>query len=156
MLKEILSPESCAACRLCCTFDESDLWEIPVFSAALGERVARERPELPLLPYGVKSRVLKTPLGADGLARCPALSERGCTLGENKPFDCMIWPFRVMEREGRRLLTISSLCAPSQKIDREKLAAFAEKLLPTVRKEIEENPDVIKPYRGDYRIVAAL
>ena len=30
MLKKILSRKTCAACRLCCQFDASDIWELPV------------------------------------------------------------------------------------------------------------------------------
>lgn len=156
MLKEILSPSSCADCRLCCGFDESDLWEIPVFSAETSEKLGKERPELTFLPYGAGSRVLQMRFDSDGIARCPALAENGCTLGENKPFDCRIWPFRAMEQNGKTVLTLAPLCESVQKIKREKLAAFAKKISPLIREEIRKNPDIIKPYRDGYRIMGEL
>ena len=39
MLKKILSGEACAKCRLCCIFDRYDVWETPVFTAELCERI---------------------------------------------------------------------------------------------------------------------
>lgn len=156
MLKEILSPSSCAGCRLCCGFDESDLWEIPVFSADTSERLEKERPELTLLPYGTGSRVLQMHFDGDGIARCPALTENGCTLGENKPFDCRIWPFRVMEQNGKTVLTLAPICESVQKIERERLAAFAKKISPLIREEIRKNPDIIKPYRDGYQVMGGL
>lgn len=45
MLKKILSGEACAKCRLCCIFDRYDVWETPVFTAELCERIKAARPQ---------------------------------------------------------------------------------------------------------------
>ena len=39
MLRNILSPETCAKCRICCIFDKYDVWETPVVSAELYEKI---------------------------------------------------------------------------------------------------------------------
>ncbi len=156
MLREVLSPSDCARCRLCCGFDQSDLWEIPVFSAELRERLAGERPELVLLPHGKKSFVLDMRFGEDGLAYCPALSEKGCTLGENKPFDCRIWPFRVLSREGKTVLALSPVCKTVAAADEKKLSELAGRLASAARDEIGRNPDIVKPFMEGYRVYAEL
>lgn len=154
MLKEILSPESCKKCRICCVFDRDDIWEIPVFSDEQHKRITEKSPSFAFVPCGNNSWVYDMKFDADGLAACPALSENGCTLGENKPFDCKIWPFRVMEHEGEILLTLAPLCEAVNGLDGDTLAAFAEKITPTVFAEAEKNPDIVKPYAEGYRIYA--
>lgn len=154
MLKEILSPESCQKCRICCVFDSDDIWEIPVFSEKQQARIAEKNPQYSFIPRGNNSLVFDMKFGNDGLAACPALSENGCTLCENKPFDCKIWPFRVMERDEEVLLTLAPLCEAVNKLDNNLLTRFAEKLAPVVFAEAEKNPDIIKPYVEGYRVYA--
>lgn len=154
MLKEILSPESCKKCRICCVFDRDDIWEIPVFSDEQHAKIIEKSPASVFVPRGRKSWVYDMKFSDDGLAACPALSEKGCTLGENKPFDCKIWPFRVMERGGEILLTLAPLCEAVNKLDSAELTAFAEKLAPVAFAEAEKNPDIVKPYAEGYNIYA--
>ena len=45
MLKNILSKESCASCRLCCVFDRYDVWETPVFTEYICERIRYAKPD---------------------------------------------------------------------------------------------------------------
>lgn len=156
MLKEILSPSSCEKCRLCCGFDRDDIWEIPVFSSGQRERLRSSRPELALVPHGKNSFVPDMRFGEDGLAYCPALSEHGCTLGDEKPFDCKIWPFRALEKDGKTVLALSPVCETVAKVSEEKIAGLAEKLVPAVRDEIRENPDIVKPFIEGYRVFAKI
>ena len=39
MLKKILSPLSCAQCRVCCVFDRDDCWEMPLVYPELAELI---------------------------------------------------------------------------------------------------------------------
>ena len=39
MLKKILPRETCGKCRVCCGFDESDKWEIPLVFGELKEYI---------------------------------------------------------------------------------------------------------------------
>ena len=50
MLKKILSPESCAQCRLCCIFDRYDVWETPVFNEFQRDLILAERPDTEFVP----------------------------------------------------------------------------------------------------------
>lgn len=154
MLKEILSPDSCKSCRMCCVFDRDDIWEIPVFSEEQRAALLKEMPNAVLNPVSGGGFVFEMKFDREGLAYCPALSENGCTLKESKPFDCKIWPFRVMERGGEVLLTLAPLCEAVNRLDEATLEQFAEKLAPIVFKEAEKNPSIIKPYAEGYKVFA--
>lgn len=154
MLKEILSPSSCKSCRMCCVFDHDDVWEIPVFSEEKRTELIKEMPEATLKQVDDSGWVFEMKFDKEGLAYCPALSETGCTLKESKPFDCKIWPFRVMERDGEILLTLAPLCEAVNKLNETVLKQFAEKLAPTVFAEAEKNPAIVKPYAEGYKIFA--
>ena len=96
MLTEILSREACAKCRVCCVFDKDDIWEIPVISPETAEYIKKNIDEnAELEPYEDGYRFVMHFKDGDELTYCPMLTENGCALGDNKPFDCRVWPFRV-------------------------------------------------------------
>ena len=94
---------------------------------------------------------------SNGLAYCPMLTENGCILGDNKPFDCKIWPFRVNDLNGTLVITLSPVCEAVSALPLDKLTdfvnsdRFAEKLF----SEAANNPDMVKPYIKGYPILAA-
>ena len=45
MLKNILSGNDCAKCRICCVFDKYDIWETPVVDDELYSKVMAAYPE---------------------------------------------------------------------------------------------------------------
>lgn len=151
MLKEILSPQTCAQCKVCCMFDKDDCWEMPLLTPDLTEKIKREYPNVNLKKTGVCS-VFESNFGEDGLTSCPMLTELGCALGESKPFDCRIWPFRVMKKENLLLLTLSPVCEAVSKLTVSEISAFAEKLSEMVFEEAKRNPEMIKPYIENYPI----
>ena len=154
MLKEILSGEACAQCRLCCIFDRYDVWETPVFTAELCERIREARPgtEFVTKDGGYIFRVGE--LRGDELFSCPALTETGCMLGDDKPFDCRIWPYRIMEVGGRRAITLASICDElyhrplSQLVDFLK-AGLADRIFAYA----DLHPEIVKPYYEGYPVL---
>ncbi len=153
MLKKILSPETCGKCRVCCVFDRDDIWEIPLISKKLHQNISATRPELKMSERGESSYVFDMEFKDNGLTYCPALSDTGCTLGENKPFDCMIWPFRAMKKGDDIVITISPVCS-SVDPNSPDVKALAEELAPVIFSEAEKNPDIIKEYIDGYPIAA--
>lgn len=151
MLKKILSPKTCGNCRICCVFDKDDIWEIPLISAELHDNIAKERPELRMTERGNSSYVFDMKFEDDGLTYCPALSETGCTLGNNKPFDCSIWPLRVMKKGEDTVITISPVCESIDPED-ENVKALAAELAPVIFAEADRNPDIIKEYIEGYPV----
>lgn len=130
MLKKILSKDTCANCRICCVFDDDDLWELP------GEIESPKQSE-------------------DGLYYCPKLSEKGCTLGDKKPFECKIWPFRVMEYKGNLVITLSPVCGSLYKKPLNELMEFLknDRLYELIFKTAKQRPDIVKPYVKGYPIL---
>lgn len=153
MLKKILSPETCGKCRVCCVFDRDDIWEIPLISEKLHQNISAIRPELKMSERGESSYVFDMEFKDNGLTYCPALSDTGCTLGENKPFDCMIWPLRAMKKGDEIVITISPVCS-SVDPNNPDVKALAEELAPIIFSEAEKNPDIIKEYIEGYPIAA--
>ncbi len=139
MLKNILSGESCAKCRLCCIFDKYDIWETPTVSDELFEKIGSKFP--------------------DGeLFHCPLLDKKsGCKLGDDKPFDCKIWPYRIMEFGGKRVITIASICPEMYKKPLSALVAELEEndLAKKIFHEADIHPEIVKPYQKGYPILLA-
>ena len=155
MLKEILSPKTCAKCRLCCSFDRDDSWENPVISEKTAEIVKEQCKKGELLPYGEKSYRFALSFNNEGLAYCPALTEKGCSLDDNaKPFDCKIWPYRVMRKGDKLVIVLSPVCESMTAMDFSKTKTFGEKIAKEIFMQAEENPDIIKEYIEGYPIVA--
>ena len=101
-MENIVTSKDCEACRWCCEFNAEDCWEIP--SGTDGKPLftldfAKTNEDLP----------------------CPHLNENGCTLGENKPLDCKMWPFRKMS--GR--LAICTDCPAVANASAEQIAQSA-------------------------------
>lgn len=162
MLKNILSPKTCAGCRICCIFDKYDVWETPVISGALKSRIEAERPDLKFISKGNSGAFIfnmeDTWDDSEEIFRCPALDpSKGCTLGENKPFDCKIWPYRIMDLNGVLVITIASICPemygkPLKALCDELENGLADKIYEEAMKE----PAIIKPYENGYPVLKVL
>ncbi|MGN0594723.1 MAG: hypothetical protein ACI4I6_06155 [Hominimerdicola sp.] len=155
MLSKILSREECAKCKICCSFDSYDLWETPVITDSLASKILQEyAPEQKFVRKDdhFLLRMEKEP-GAD-LYFCSLLDhDKGCILGENKPFDCKIWPFRIMALNGRKVITLSPVCPVLIKKPVNEIIEVAEELAPMIFQYAEENPSVVKPYLERYPIM---
>lgn len=158
MLKGLLDQKTCAACKICCGFDNTDLWEMPVMTEKAAEILSALKPDTSFIKCG-KGYVTDAGALADNeLFYCPALDhEKGCMLGDNKPFDCLIWPFRVMETGDKcfRMITVSPVCPEIYNRPLVQLSEFiSEKLENTVFEYAENNPEIIKTYKEGYPILA--
>ncbi len=153
MIKEILSNDSCAACRICCIFDKTDCWEMPLITPALAAEIKKDMPDIKIRKTG-ECGIFEVEYGEDGLARCPMLTENGCLLGEGKPFDCRIWPFRVMKKGNVLLLTLSPVCETVSELSVSKISAFAKKISEKIFKEAKKNPEMVKDYIDGYPVFA--
>ena len=155
MLKKILSQTSCGKCRVCCGFDESDKWEIPLVFDELRAYLAENHPDIPLEKRG-NEHVFRMEFDGDEVKFCPMLTETGCVLRDNKPFDCRIWPFRVNSLWGHNVITVSPVCSEVSALPLKALKefvqadGFAELLFSTAK----AHPDMVKPYISGYPIVA--
>lgn len=154
MLKKILSGESCAECRLCCVFDRDDVWETPVFTDEIRRRILEAKPDTEFTAKDGGYTFKAKKLAEDELFTCPALTENGCMLGDDKPFDCRIWPYRIMEIGGRRAVTIASVC---EELYNRPLSQLVGLLRDGLSDEIfayaDLHPEIVKPYYEGYPVL---
>ena len=131
MLNRVLTKADCAECKLCCGFYEDEIWEAPITRN---------------LSYNEK-----------GLYLCPELGEDGCMLGEEKPFVCKLWPFRVMRLGGFTVLALSPLCKKVNDKPLSELLAFVEEELAELAQNgMKSEPEHIKEYKDGYTILKIL
>lgn len=72
---------------------------------------------------------------------CPMLdNEKGCILGDDKPFDCRIWPLRVMALNETKVITLSPVCP-----------TMNEKSIKELTKTANELADQIFEYADEIR-----
>ena len=154
MLTKILSHETCADCRICCTFDNYDVWETPVINDELKQQILDVYPEQKFISFKNSYLFRMEKPDDQRLFYCPMLSDLGCVLGDRKPFDCKIWPFRVMKFEGRTVITLSPIC-PSvyTKPVSELVSLLRDGLAVKIIEESKKNPDIIKDYINEYPIL---
>lgn len=156
MLKNILSPAECKKCRICCGFEGYELWETPIVSDDLKNQILADNPEQKFISKG-KSWLFRMECENENeLYFCPMLDmNTGCMLKDNKPFDCKIWPYRIMNLGGKRVITIASICPSmyskplSQLIDELNKTGLADKIF----EEADKNPDIVKEYERGYPIL---
>lgn len=155
MLSELLSRAECAQCRICCCFDSSDLWEAPVISDETMQSINGIKPQTQYTVSGRGCRVIKMNREPDeDLYYCDVLDkENGCMLGDSKPFDCRIWPLRVMSFEGKRVIALSPVCPVVKTRPLDKIAQTAQRLAPVIFENANKNPDIVKPYETGYVIL---
>lgn len=157
MLSKILSREECAKCKICCCFDSYDLWETPIISQPLASKILQEY--APRQQFVKKDdyfllKMEKEP-EAD-LYYCSMLDhDKGCILGDEKPFDCKIWPLRIMNMEGKRVITLSPVCPTVFKKPIGDIMELAQELSEEIFKYADENPGAVKPYLKGYPVLVA-
>jgi len=164
MLTPILTKKECAACRFCCSFRKASMWETPIFTAENLDAIRAAHPEflgeLNTFEYGgslYASYDLSGKYSSDNPEEevpCPFLDpERGCTLSaEEKPFDCKIWPLRVVKpSDGRPYVSLTPTCPAVNRLDIEFVKSFVRGSL---EKEIllyaEKHPRLYKTDRNGF------
>ncbi|MBQ8791682.1 MAG: hypothetical protein IJZ51_10275 [Ruminiclostridium sp.] len=162
MLKKILSPKSCADCRVCCVFDRDDIWEIPLLSEELLDYIKENvNPDIEYKKYGDEYRLSMSFGEGEELSYCPMLTKTGCALGDKKPFDCRVWPFRVNRISDTLCgITVSPVCESVSQLSLKKLSDFlfdeseGESLAEVMFSYVKQHPDNVKPYIEKYPILA--
>lgn len=159
MLSKILTIENCAKCRNCCVFHEKSRWETPVVSKNKAELIKEKlHNENCVISYNdsyVLASVKRSVNLNEGqeIYRCAALDENsGCSLSDKeKPFDCSLWPLRVMDKDNKIFVMIAGGCpiVDEEFINKAK-KLLSEDLKQTILEEIVKNPDIIKPFDESY------
>ena len=158
MLSKILFRKTCAACKFCCSFRRQSLWETPLFPPEVAAKLSREN------EYGVvgefrNGRIVLGGYRTDDLDEevpCTFLDpQKGCILkGEDKPFDCSIWPLRIMNKDGKLVIALTPTCSaigavPSQALVELVQGGLGEKIFEYAK----THPYIVKEYREGFPII---
>jgi hypothetical protein len=131
------------------------VWEVPVLTEHTRERLLQHNPDVQFIKWGNIYRFKIKPLNDNELWACPALGENGCVLGDDKPFECDIWPFRIMEIGDERFICVSPLCTAVTALPLSELLAFLKKdLAAKIFTYADYYPDIIRPF--DYCYIPLL
>lgn len=157
MLTEIFTPADCAECKLCCNFHRSSAWETPALENELIFLLQEEGVALDKRSDGSTSFYLHFCTDSENeVANCPMLdTATGCTLPrELRPFECRIWPLRLMKDSSRLVIGLYKNC-PALKCDiLQKLIDHAKgELLPTLLDYAKRHPKAVRPINPAYTII---
>lgn len=165
MLSRILTASDCAQCRNCCVFHETSRWETPVVSKEQAEKICKALQKddavVPVQDSYAVQTVLRDGERKEGVEpyRCVALDEKsGCRLSvEEKPFDCSLWPLRVMKSGEEIYIAIAKGCVTVTDTFIEKVNTLLEEgLKEQILKQVSMRPDMIKPYMEGYQCLVKI
>ena len=165
MLSKILSSKECASCRNCCIFHEESRWEAPVASGEQAEKIKKALHNDQAVSLSHNRYLLQTvqrdSIPYDGAEpyRCAALDETsGCRLAsDEKPFDCSLWPLRIMRKNNKLFITIAKGCSSVDDAFIQKVKLLLQEgLQQKILNEINKNPDIIKECAPNYIELAEL
>ena len=158
MLSSVLSREDCASCRFCCSFRRQSLWETPLFDSETAERLRKQFPAARFKPRGDAltfdiDDCYRTD-DTEEEALCP-FNDGGCRLSpEDKPFDCSIWPLRVMRYEGGLAICLTPTCPV---ISAKPLSVMQELADGEVGDRIAEyvklHPEIVKDHKDGFPVL---
>ena len=158
MLSRILSRETCAACKFCCSFRRQSLWETPLFPPEVVEKLSKPN------EYGVVGEFRDSQIILGGYRTddpeeevpCTFLDpHRGCILKwEDKPFDCSIWPLRIMDKGGKLVIALTPTCHAIGAVPNQALVNLVENGLgDKIFEYAKTHPEIIKEYREGFPII---
>lgn len=160
MLSKILTKRECADCRFCCAFRRKSAWETPIFTKESIDKLKKEFGEF-------KVKKCKDSLTLDlseeyrtkdseEEAPCPFLDKlKGCMLNdEDKPFDCKIWPLRVMRKDKDIVIALTPTCPEINKVHIDKVKELVSNDIgDIIFEQAEKLPDMIKEYKEDFPVI---
>ena len=161
MLEEVLTPEDCKKCGFCCSFRRQSLNLTPLFAKETLEEIGRLYPEARFrtLPAGSVTIDISDRYDTDEReeeALCP-FNQTGCILPDDlKPFDCKLWPFRLMKGEEGLLLALVPTCPYIKKDEMSKLKKAAEEAAEKAMEYAKDHPEIVIEYRDDYEVILDL
>lgn len=158
MLSSILSKSQCAACKFCCSFRRQSLWETPLFPPEVAEKLSKPN------EYGMVGEFRDGQIVLGGYKTgdpeeevpCTFLDpRRGCILKpEDKPFDCSIWPLRIMRKDGELVIALTPTCPSIGAVPSQALVNLVKNGLGNkIFEYAKAHPYIIKEYREGFPII---
>ena len=158
MLTDVLSPSDCAKCGFCCSFRRQSLNLTPCFAKETVAEISRLYPEarfktLPNDAVTIDIADNYRTNDSEEESLCP-FNREGCILPQHlKPFDCKLWPFRLMKSKTGLVLALVPTCPWIEKEDLSKLRATALTVAKKAMEYAGTHPEIVIEYRADYQVV---
>jgi len=152
MLEEYLSTKDCATCKICCKFEPDEICDAPTFTE---EEMLLSKKVNCNAEFIKKGAVYQLVLEKwNNKYICPFLSENGCLLCDNRPFDCKSWPFYLMKQRDNYVLTLTKDCPVVwDRFMNDKSSIMTSNLISECKRIIEYYPDMIPMYNRNMTIV---
>lgn len=163
MLSKVLSKESCAECRFCCSFRRCSLWETPLFPEKECEKLSHPNEYKVVSQFRMLDGCGQMKLehkyktnDSEEEAACDYLdAHKGCILSdEDKPFDCKIWPLRIMRKDDKLVIAFTPTCQALGRKPSDKLVTLVrEELGDKIYGYAKEHPFIIKDYKEGFPVI---
>ena len=162
MLSKILEKSTCAECRFCCSFRRGSLWETPLFTHETAKKLSNTsvkfvEKEDKGCKYAQMDLTGKyTGNDENEEAACEFLdSKRGCVLSdEDKPFDCKIWPLRIMRKGEKLVIALTPTCPSINRRPLSEVKSLVEEGLgDKIYEYALEYPFIIKEYKEGFEVL---
>lgn len=152
MLENILCSADCAVCQICCKFEPNELIDAPTFSKEEMLMAITKRDGLFFIKKGNVYQIVLEPWREKYI--CPLLTHTGCMLNNKRPFDCKSWPFYVMKKGEKYVVTLTEDCPVVNKKSMELICSCIDKtFLEQCRMIISKYPDMITDYNRNMKIL---
>jgi len=149
----IVCKSDCASCKECCKFGYYELPLSPTVSPVEKQSILQRFPDVAFVPKG-ECCLMRFNTSGEEPVPCPLLGEKGCLMGEEKPFVCAIFPLVVMRKEEELLIALSPECPVAARKPRELLCEAAKEAAERAFDETRAFPDLAYPYREGFEILA--
>lgn len=162
MLSKVLEKSTCAKCKFCCSFRRCSLWETPLFP----ENTVEKLESLGSYQFdmnddnGKYGRMhLQNSYNTDDENEevpCFFLDpDKGCMLSyEDKPFDCKIWPLRIMKKDDEYVIALTPTCPSIGKEPSDELQKLVDDGLGDVIYDYAKtHPFIIKDYKEGFPVL---
>ena len=154
MLEELITRNDCAKCKICCKFEKDELIDAPMFNKQQVNYIRKNISNKIKFTYHNGAYQINL-IKYKNKYKCPLLSPKGCVLPNiYRPFDCESWPFYIMAKNNKFVITKSNVCPIFNNISNDILIEFIEKKFLNIAKEIVINsPELITKYNRNLEVL---
>lgn len=148
----VLTSDDCFQCQRCCRFDPDEFVDAPLFTSEQRTRAEQEfgAEACTFMPRGEMWQVVLREIPGSQKRMCPFYEESTarCKVYAYGVFDCDTWPFYIMQRQGRLVLTLSRDCPVIDARDAEALRSYAHHhVAPQMLAAAARHPELVAAYR---------
>ena len=151
IFSEFFNNNVCKECKMCCKFSEDDLWDLPQFTCDEKKRLSLKYPNIKYKLYN--NMYIPVTIVCGQYYVCPFLDETiGCTIPNEKPIDCALWPFYIMRTEEDLVLAQDLNCPAIENCKLEQIKKCLDEVFLDILHIYMLNPEYIKKYRTNFCI----